>query len=370
MEQPDRGGGMRLQREDRISALGIPLLARLVTSGLVLFICGCGKSEGDPAATPTRVPVETAVVELGDIAETVSLVGRLTPPPGGSVILTAPADAVVRGVHVQVGQPVSKGQLLIDLDAPDLQKEARSLRAEAQRANQELKRQEDLLAAGITAKRQVEEATTTATGANAAADAAEQLLARTRVTAPIAGALQSLGVNAGERVAAGDSLLEIVNARNLDLIATAPAPSLARLRVGQGATVQPEGSPSTAAGIIRGISPAIDTTTNSGTVVIRLNQFDPSFRPGAGGTATVTLSVHHGALLVPDSALIASGTETTVFLVRSDSTVKAVPVTVGVRSKGRVEVTGEIKAGDIVVTTGSYGLADSMRVAPETKKQP
>lgn len=355
MEQPDRGNGMR---------------PTLLVAAAFLLAAGCGKPEEDPAATPTRVPVETAVVQQGDIAETVSLVGRLTPPPGGSVILTAPADAVVRAVHVQVGQPVTRGQLLVELDAPDLQKEARSLRAEAERANQELKRQEDLLAAGITSKRQVEEASTTATSANAAADAAAQLLGRTRVTAPIAGAVQSLSANAGERVAAGDSLIEVVNARSLDLTATAPARVLARLRVGQDATVQPEGSPSTAPGAIRGISPAIDTTTNSGTVVIRLSRFDPSFRPGAGGTATVTLGVHHGVLLVPDSALIASGTGTTLFMVRADSTVKAVPVTVGVRSNGMAEVTGDLKAGEIVVTTGAYGLADSMRVAPEPKKNP
>ncbi|MEO8294882.1 MAG: efflux RND transporter periplasmic adaptor subunit [Gemmatimonadota bacterium] len=334
------------------------------------MMSACGKSSGGEDPPPARVPVETATVSQSDIEETVQVVGRLTPPPGGSVVLTAPADAVIRSVLVQVGQSVARGQLLIDLDAPDLQREARSLRAEAARAGQELKRQQDLLSSGITSRRQVEEAATTATSATAAADAAEQLLARARVTAPIAGAVQSLRRNAGERVAAGDSLVEVVNSQRLDLVAVAPASVLTRLRMGQSATIHPEGSADSASGTIRGISPAIDTTTNSGTVVIRLGRFDPSFRPGSGATATVTLGIHRGVFLVPDSALIVSGSETTIFLVRADSTVKAVPVTVGVRANGLAEVIGEIHTGEVVVTTGSYGLADSMRVVPRVRREP
>jgi len=53
-----------------------------------------------------------------------------------------------------------------------------------------------------------------------------------------------------------------------------------------------------------------------------------------------------------------------VFVVGADSVAHAHHVTVGVRQKGRAEVTGDIQAGDRVATTGAYGLSDGMRVVP------
>jgi len=337
---------------------------------LALVGIGCHKSSGEAASPPTRVPVSTYTVRRDSIAESMSLVGRLTPPPGEWVILTAPADAVVRSVRAQVGQSVARGTLLIDLDAPDLLNQARSLRAEARNAEQEAQRQQELLASGITSRRQAEEQAATATSKSAAAEAAEQLLARTRVTSPIRGAVQEIMVNAGERVRSGDSLAEVVNGKNLDLVATAPAAVLTRLRPGISATVQMEGSPQLAIGTVHGISPALDTTTNAGTVVIRLQRFGDSFRPGAGATASVTVGVHRDVLVVPDSAIVAQGSGMVVFVIQPDSTVKAVPVMVGTKTGGLAEVSGQLRPGDKVVTTGAYGLADGMHVIPTEARRP
>ena len=148
------------------------------------------------------------------------------------------------------------------------------------------------------------------------------------------------------------------------IVATVPASVLARLRSGMPAMVSVEGAPDTVPGVVQGISPAVDSITNAGVVVIRLQRFPASFRPGAGATARVVTAVHPNALIVSDSAVVILGATPTVFVIQPDSTVKAIPVEVTVRSGGLVEVKGDLKPGDRIVTTGAYGLSNGMHVIP------
>ena len=335
-------------------------LSRL-TPLLIILACG-GSSEGGEVEVEHRVPVTIETVEAGSLNITVDVVGRLAPPPGGEAMLTAPADGVIGNIQVQVGQAVGRGQALITVDVPDLQAQARSQRAQAVAAEREAERQRELLAEGVTSRKQLEEATAASTAAAAAAAAAERLLERTTISAPIAGSVQQILVNTGEQVQTGTPLIQVVNGRTLTLVATVAAPILARLQPGMSAWVRVEGVVDSVEGLVEGVSPGVDTTTNAGTVVIRIRHQPPTFRPGAGASARVAVGSLQDALLVPDSALVVLGAANTIFVVQPDSTVKAVPVQVQARAAGKVAIQGDVSRSDRVVTTGAYGLADGMHV--------
>jgi membrane fusion protein (multidrug efflux system) len=330
----------------------------------LLAVLACGSSGGDEAEVEHRVPVTIEPEEAGSLEVTEDVVGRLATPPGGEATLTAPADGVIRNIRVQVGQSVGRGQSLLTVDVPDLQAQARSQRAQSVAAEREAERQRELLAEGVTSRKQLEEATAAATAAAAAADAAERLLERTTISAPIAGSIQQIMVNTGEQVQTGTPLIQVVNGRTLTLVATVAAPTHARLRTGMDAWVRVEGVADSVEGSIEGVSPGVDTTTNAGTVVIRIRHQPPTFRPGAGASARVGVGSLKDVLLVPDSALVVLGATNTIFVVQPDSTVKAIPVQVQARSGGKVAVQGEVKSSDRVVTTGAYGLSDGMHVVP------
>ena len=319
-------------------------------------------AEVDPAET--RVPVGIATVVRDTISETVQLTGRLAPLPGGVALMSAQAGAPVRGVAVQVGEPVKAGQLLVDLESPELAASARSLRATADAAEVEANRQSDLFAKGITSRKQADEAAAQATSARSAAEAAERLLEQARVTSPLAGGVQRVLVHVGERVAAGTPLVEVIRADVLDLLASASPNDLARLRVGQQALVTGEGGTEPRPAVVNAIAPAVDSSSNAGGVVVRIARPGLGLRPGAGATATVLLGRRNDALIVPDSALVLVGDSMSVFVIADDSVVQGHPVAVGVRAAGRAEVRGDLKPGDRVVTTGAYGLSDGMRVVP------
>ncbi len=331
---------------------------------VVLSLLACRSGSPDPGAARTAVAVGIGVVTRDTITETMELVGRLTPIPGASAQLVAPTDAVVRAVPVQVGQRVRAGTLLVGLDAPELVTQARSLRAAADAAESDVARQRELFQQGITARRQLEEREATATSSRSAAEAAERLLARTRVTSPLVGAIQRVLVQPGERVSAGQPLVEVVNRSSLDLVVSAPATDLARLAVGQRAMITGDGSGPPQIGRVHAIAPGVDSLTGAGTVVIRLPAAGQALRPGGAATAQVALPVVHDALLVPDSALVLVAGTMTVFVVGTDSLAHARAVEVGARSGGRAVIHGQLRPGDRVATTGAYGLVDGMHVVP------
>lgn len=331
---------------------------------LLTLAAGCGGGGGEEQAATPRVEVGTALAQTDTVTDVVTLVGRLAPTPGGSALLTAPAPAVVKRIDVQVGARVARGAPLLELDAPELETNARTLAAQADIAERDAVRQKELLRQGITSQRQADEKAAEATGARAAATAAAQLLARARVTSPIAGGVQRVLVHPGERVDAGTPLVEVIDGSTLDLLAPVPAPELPRLRVGALVVVLADGTLGTVPGRVQAVAPAVDSLTNAGQAVIRVRNPGRTLHAGAGATAIVVVGSRHQAVVVSDSALVVVGDSLTVFVVGADSVAKARSVAVGVRRGGRAEILRGLSPGERVVVSGAFGLSDGTKVVP------
>jgi membrane fusion protein, multidrug efflux system len=339
---------------------------RLMSAGLILLVaCGTGGDGGaEERATAARVPVALGTLARDSLTETLALTGRLEPRPGGGALLAAPAAGVVRAVRAQVGDRVARGAVVVELEVPELGAEAAQQAAGAAQAEREAARQQQLLADGITSARQAEEATANARRAAAAASASRDLLARTRVTSPVAGRVQEVMVQPGERVDAGGALAQVVATDTLDLAVPVPAPELARLRAGLPVDVVQDGDTAVLPGRLAALAPGVDTVTNAGEAVVRVPNRAGRLHPGASATARVRLGVRRGVLVAPDSALVQAGDSTVVFVVGPDSVAHARTVRRGVRAEGRTEIEGDVREGDRVVTTGAFGLEDGMHVVP------
>jgi RND family efflux transporter MFP subunit len=336
----------------------------------LLLASACQRGGEEEAELTPRVPVGLAIAATDTITDVVSVVGRLTATPGGSALLTAPAPALVRRVEARLGARVARGALLVELDAPELVTSARSLAAQAELAERDAARQQELFRQGIVSQKQADEKATEATSARAAAGAAAALLARTRVTSPIAGSVQKVTVHPGERVDAGAELLEVINSTTLDLLAQVPGAELARLRVGQVALVVAEGVTAGVPGRVAALAPAVDSLTNAGQAVIRVPNPLATLRAGAAATARIATGRPLQALVIPDSALVVVGDSLTVFVVSADSVAHARSVAVGIRRGGRAEIRRGLSPGERVVSSGAFGLSDGMKVVPAEPAKP
>lgn len=326
---------------------------------LLLTACHAG---GDAAGTGLDVPVTVATITSDTISASLAADGRVVPRPDGAAHLTAPTDAVVSLVRTSFGQRVGAGATLIILVAPDVEAQAASLHSQALVAAANAERQRQLLAEGIAARRQVDEDVAAADALAAQAAAATSLKDRLHVRTPLAGVVSALAVSPGERVAAGQALIDVVDPARIQVTATIPAARLAEIRPGQGVTLRVAGSTESIPATVEQVGATVDSLSNTAQIIVAPRGRSTALRPGIGVTLQIRTIVHRNVLVVPAAALVLVGNTPTIFVVGADTVARARAVTVIARNARQVEVTGDIRAGDRVVTVGAYGLPDSAHV--------
>jgi membrane fusion protein (multidrug efflux system) len=117
-------------------------------------------------------------------------------------------------------------------------------------------------------------------------------------------------------------------------------------------------------GQIRVVDPIIDPDTRTVQLIARVANPTAKLKSGMSGNVAVTLSERAGALVIPDEAVFAEGTQNFVFVVNPDSTVAKSAVQLGTRDSSRVEVLGGLEAGARVVRTGHQKLFPGAHVVP------
>ena len=109
------------------------------------------------------------------------------------------------------------------------------------------------------------------------------------------------------------------------------------------------------------IAPTVDAGGRSVALRASLENPDLKLRPGMSARVRITLSTTAKALLVPEQAIWPMGEQKTVFVIQGGKA-KQVPVELGTRLPGQVEVTSGLKDGDEVVVTGQLKLQDGAPV--------
>ncbi|VAX41091.1 hypothetical protein MNBD_PLANCTO03-2398 [hydrothermal vent metagenome] len=143
------------------------------------------------------------------------------------------------------------------------------------------------------------------------ANLARENLARTTITSPITGIIQSVEVEQGELLAVGAAIARIVDLSRIEVPLRLPASALGYIRIGDTATLRPDG-PATHfwTGAVSRIAPEADTTTRTLTVYIEVTQDPDIFRDRSVS--------HTAALLLPGQFVvgeIAGEPETGYFVV-------------------------------------------------------
>ena len=333
--------------------------------GLSFVSLGC---EGEaPAKTgpngPPPARVAVAEVRSGSIAAQWSFLGDVSALQHAR--LASGASGEVRRVLVRVGDKVERGDLLVEVDPSLAAARVRAASASKQAGSAELERArrdaERLNVAGpdIAAAAEIEQANSERKRAGAergrlkAAEAeARAELGRHRVTAPFDGVVAARHVDPGDWVDPGVEVIELIDVRDVEVLASVP-PDVARfLSVGDRATFGRRRA--TTSATIRGIVPALDA--ESRTVRVRLvpNEPTPWLLPGAAVDVLLTIErSEEGALVVPRDALVYGIAK--IQVVKSlDGKAEPVPIEILARGRDEILIRAEgLAAGDSVVTRGN-----------------
>jgi RND family efflux transporter MFP subunit len=338
----------------------------------LLFVQACKKeaAEEEEEAAP-NVEVEVATVAQSPIRQIVLATGTLNALPNRDVQVSALVAGRVVNLAVVEGDKVSQGQEIARLDASTYQDQLKQAEATLENAKQNETRLSRLFERGIAAGKEKEDAHKEFLIAQSAYDTAKIQVARTRITSPISGVVAKRFINIGEQVDGTGSqpIFEIGNFDPIELTATLQASLVQYLHEGQNADLKVDAFGNTIfPAKVVALLPKIDANTNAVTARIQTANADHRLRGGMFATASIITAVHPDALNIPATALVVANNEPKVFVVQADSTVQERPVKTGWRDGDRIEILEGVKSGERVVTTGSYGLGDKMKVTIVNKE--
>ena len=178
------------------------------------------------------------------------------------------------------------------------------------------------------------------------------------VSTPSGGLIKSLGVRSGMSVAAGQTLAEVNGLGTVWLNAAIPEALAARIRPGQPANATLTAYPGERfPGRVSAILPAVQGDSRTLTARIELTNRGGRLRPGMFAQVSLGGS-SRAVLLVPDEAVIRTGTRTIVMVALPGGRYQPAEVQTGATSKGQTEILAGLAEGEKVITSGQF-LLDS-----------
>lgn len=197
--------------------------------------------------------------------------GHLMAYPGQDITLSAEQGGRILKMTALENTEVSRGQLLVEIDAQELRaalKEAQArvfeVRTERNFQAKRLGRQSSLVDSGVLSdelfekdQQEVSSAEARLLLAQAAVDRLRVLIDKTRIESPISGTVLLRYVNVGESVAAGTALLRIAQLARLRVEAEVDEFDAAHVQAGASVTIHAEGYPQIWSGKVEEISSAV-----------------------------------------------------------------------------------------------------------------
>jgi membrane fusion protein (multidrug efflux system) len=193
----------------------------------------------------------------------------------------------------------------------------------------------------------------------AAARAREELarvaFERTSIRAPFAGALGPRLVSPGDRVTRETPLVQLDAVESLKLVFTLPEMAVGAVRQDVPLTVTVQPFPGEVfRGAVYFVAPTLDPATRRLLIKARVENPARRLRPGHFASIKVEAARRENAIVVPAAALVQDAGGTFVWKIQPDGTGLRVPVELGLRRPGSVEVVSGLQAGDRIVSAGTH----------------
>lgn len=319
---------------------------------------GGGGGPGGAGGGP--VTVEATKVEAMSLPQTITAVGSLRSDE--SVTLRPEVAGRISSIGFQEGQRVTKGDVLIQLDATVPQAELQQARANLTLAKSKYERALDLAKSNFISGQARDEAENNLKVAEAAIQVAEAKLAKMSIRAPFSGISGLRSVSTGDYVKEGADLVNLESIDPLKVDFRVPEVYLRQVQVGQPLQVQLDALPGRVfEGKVLAMNPLVDASGRA--VVIRavVRNPDTSLRPGMFARVRLITKDVQDALVLPEGVLVPQGDAQYVFKIVDGKAVRT-KVDIGQRRDAKVEILNGVTKDDQVVTAGQLKLRDGTPV--------
>ena len=198
---------------------------------------------------------------------------------------------------------------------------------------------------------------------------AQAQLSYTEIRSPIDGVVTDRPVWPGETPPSGTPLLTIMDTSSVVARAHIPPEQAALLKPGDAATITAADAAPVSGKVII-VSPALDAGSTTVQVWVEADNKSGALRPGSTVQLKIVARTIEDAIVVPEQALLKSPEGATVVMAVDDQgKAHKREVMTGIGTGDLIQITKGLQPGEIVVTTGAYGLPDGTQVKAANGQQ-
>lgn len=340
--------------------------------------CSERKEETKKEPAPVATQYQTAIAEKAPVDQVVKLPAQLA--AFEQVSIFPKMNGYVKSVKVDIGSVVRKGQLLMELEAPELEQASIQAKEKYARAVSDYtisKENYDRLQQAAktrgavspmdlaSAKAKVNADSTVSNAEKASWQMQQTILSYLHVTAPFDGVITERNVHPGALVSAegkNKPMLELRQVRHLRLQVDIPERLAANISNQHEMPFYLSAFPGKKmTGKISRRSNNVNTQFRTERVELDIDNGDGHLSPGMYADVLLNTKGGADAVTVPKSAVVTSTQRKYVLCVRDGKTIK-VDVATGNESAEKVEIIGDVKAGEKVVVNANEEIKEGIAV--------
>ena len=351
----------------------------LLLFSAVLSLASCGNSSEEKKIDSTpAVPVTVSSVAAENNTPFLTASGKIE--AANSASLSTRMMGFVDKVHVNVGEKVTKGQLLVSINNSDLSAKQAQTSAgisEAQaaynNAQKDYQRFQNLFAENSASQKELDDQRARYEMAKARLEGARQMknevqsqFAYVNLRAPFNGVVTSKSIEAGDMANPGVPLISIEGPGNFEVTASVPESEISKIKSGTEVQVIVKSSDKILPGTVTEVSTSAKNTGGQYLVKVVLDKTDASILSGM--YATVQFPIEKKAqmatttVLVPQEALVKRGQLTGIYTVSQSNTALLRWLRLGRTFGDNVEVLSGLNADENYIISSEGKLFNGAKI--------
>ena len=335
----------------------IQLVALLLT--VVMGSCTGGKDKAATEHVVEKPKVKVADVKARPVDQIQEYTATVEAEAKNNIAPSSPVR--IDQIFVEVGDRVSKGQKLVQMDAANLKQ------TKLQLDNQEIEfnRMDELYKVGGASKSAWDAQKTQLDISRAAY---KNLQENTQLLSPVAGIVTARNYDSGDMYSGGNPIYTVEEIRPVKLMVNVSESLFTKVKKGHEVDIRLDVyGDEVFKGKVNLVYPTIDPATRTFPVEIKIANSDERVRPGMFARVTMSFG-HMDHVVAPDRSIVKqSGAGDRYIYVCKDGKVSYQKVELGRRMGDKYEIISGVEDGDQVVITGQSRLTNGMEVEIENE---
>ena len=344
------------------------LIAGIAVILIVKFVFLSKPQEQAKSSAVQPSPTSVYIVQTAELNQEITSTGTLY--ANEEVVLCPEVAGKITAINFQEGERVSKGQLLVKLNAADLTAQLSKLEVQRKFQSEKAERLKNLLKIQGASQEEFDQAQSIVNATDADISYVQSTIEKTEIRAPFSGVIGLRYVSVGAFVNAASRIATLQQNDLLKLDFSIPERYISQFTLPLSVQFSLQGAVQKNEAQVYAIEPMVDVNTRTFKMRARVQNSNHQIIPGQFALIKLSLNPQKNSILIPTQCIIPTLKGKKVFVCKGGKA-QEVQVETGFRNDEQIEVLSGLQVGDSVITSGLMSIKPdaALKIIPAKSTQ-